>query len=287
MAARTPRSTWSGSLTFGLVSVPVKLFPATAARELRFHQLHDKDGGRIREKRVCSLDGEEVPYEHVIKGYPLSKDQLVPIQREELEALAPKSSKTIEIEDFVHLEEIDPKFYDATYYLVPEPRAARPYSLLLQAMERTGRVGMARVVLRTKQTLCAVRPQGRALVLSTMRFADELVSPDDLEGLPDPQDAHPTARELEMAERLIEGLAAPFDPARYRDTYREQVLELVERKARGEEIVTREAEKPVAVRGDLADVLAQSLAQVSPRRREPAHGERRHRPSAAARRRSR
>src|SRR3954471_4226285 len=179
------RPIWSGSISFGLVSVPVKLFSATSPKEVRFHMLHDKDGGRIHQKRVCSIDGEEVAWEHIVKGFEISKGRYVTVSREELEAFNPRANKAIEIEDFVDLSQIDPIFYESTYYLVPDRGATKPYALLVEAMKRTNRVGIARFVLRTKQYLAAVRAKDDALVLSTMLYDDEVVPLNTLEGVPD------------------------------------------------------------------------------------------------------
>jgi DNA end-binding protein Ku len=254
------RPIWSGSISFGLVSVPVKLFSATSPKEVRFHMLHDKDGGRIQQKRVCSIDGEEVSWEHIIKGFEISKGRYVTVTREELEAFNPKATKAIEIEDFVELPQIDPIYYASTYYLVPDRGAAKPYTLLREAMKRTNKVGIGRFVLRTKQYLAAVRPLGKALAISTMLHADEVVSQDELEGLPDAH-AKPGERELKMAEQLIESLAAEFDIGKYKDDYREQVLALLERKAAGEEIVAEApAEEPRGKVVNLMEALQKSLA---------------------------
>jgi DNA end-binding protein Ku len=255
-----PRPIWSGSISFGLVSVPVKLFSATSPKEVRFHMLHDKDGGRIQQKRVCSLDGEEVAWEHTVKGFEISKARYVTVTRDELQSFNPRANKAIEIEDFVDLSQIDPIFYESTYYLVPDRGAAKPYALLVEAMRRTNRVGIARFVLRTKQYLAAVRPMGRALAISTMLYADEVVSQEDLEGLPDAK-SKPGERELKMAEQLIGSLAADFDIGKYKDDYREQVLALLERKAEGEEIVAEApAEEPRGKVVNLMDALQKSLA---------------------------
>ncbi len=272
-----PRPIWSGSISFGLVSVPVKLFSATSPKEVRFHMLHDKDGGRIHQKRVCSIDGEEVTWEHIVKGFEISKGRYVTVTREELEAFNPRATKAIEIEDFVDLGQIDPIFYESTYYLVPDRGANKPYALLVEAMKRTNKVGVARFVLRTKQYLAAVRPLGSALAISTMLYADEVVSQDDLEGLPDAH-AKPAERELKMAEQLIGSLAADFDPKKYKDDYREQVTGLLERKAEGEEIVAEEpAEEPRGKVVNLMDALQKSLAAAkSGELRE--RGEIRHKP---------
>ncbi|HWT86472.1 MAG TPA: Ku protein, partial [Myxococcales bacterium] len=226
----------------------------------RFHMLHDKDGGRIQQKRVCSIDGEEVSWEHIVKGFEISKGRYVTVTREELEAFNPKATKAIEIEDFVELPQIDPIYYASTYYLVPDRGAAKPYTLLREAMKRANKVGIGRLVLRTKQYLAAVRPLGKALAISTMLHADEVVSQDELEGLPDAH-AKPGERELKMAEQLIESLAAEFDIGKYKDDYREQVLALLERKAAGEEIVAEApAEEPRGKVVNLMEALQKSLA---------------------------
>jgi DNA end-binding protein Ku len=265
-----PRPIWSGSISFGLVNVPVKLFSATSPKEVRFHMLHDKDGGRIQQKRVCSIDGEEVPWEHIIKGFEISKGRYVSVTREELSAFNPRATKTIEIEDFVELPQIDPIYYETTYYLLPDKGAAKPYALLVEAMKRVGRVGVAKFVLRTRQYLCAVRPLGKALALSTMLYADEVVALDDLEGLPE---AKPGERELKMAEQLVESLSGEFDIHKYRDEYREQVLALLEKKAEGEEIVAEpEAAERRGKAVNLMDALQKSLAAARDR------GEVRHQP---------
>src|SRR5579884_553368 len=254
-----PRPIWSGSISFGLVNVPVKMHTAVRKKTIRFHQLHAEDGARIQQKRVCTLDGEEVPYEDLAKGYELSPGQYVVIDPEELDALDPAATQTIDIEDFVSLDDIDPLYYDTSYYLVPDVRGAKPYRLLLDAMRETNRVGIARVVMRTKQYLCAVRPVGDALVLTTMNFADEVVGQEEVEGLPGPQEAG--ERELKMAEALIDSLATEWQPDRYEDTYRERVMALIEAKAEGQELVTQPAAAPTAPVIDLMAALEASLAQ--------------------------
>jgi DNA end-binding protein Ku len=275
-----PRAIWSGSIAFGLVNIPVKLFSAVSQKEVRFHMLHDADGARINLKRFCSVENVEVPYEHVVKGYEVSKGRYVTVTADELEAADPRGARTIDIEDFVEMGQIDPVYYDQTYYLAPDRGAAKAYGLLLDAMRRSGKVGIARVVMRTKQTLCCVRPMGEALALSTMNFADEIVPREDLE-LPEP--AAPSPRELEMAERLVESLTSRFDPAKYHDVHREKVLALIERKAAGEDIVAPPSEAPAKV-VNLADALAASLAAAR-RQGEPGRaGEEVHRPHHATRR---
>ncbi|MBI3180592.1 MAG: Ku protein [Myxococcales bacterium] len=280
-----PRPIWSGSIAFGLVNVPVKLYSAFSQREVRFNMLHGEDGGRIRQKRVCIKGGHEVPFEEVVKGYEVSPDHFVVISPEELEALDPEATRTIDIEDFVSLEEIDPIYWEHTYYLVPDRGAAKAYALLHQALQKSGRVGIARVVMRTKQYLCTLRPLGRALALSTMQYADEIVPAEKLEGLP-AKEQKPDPRELEMAEQLVESLTTRFEPEKYRDDYRERVLELIERKATGKKIVVqRPVEAPRAKVVNLMEALEASLAKTKRREGAEEKGERRLREEAARERR--
>jgi DNA end-binding protein Ku len=253
------RSIWGGAISFGLVNVPVKLFTAVRKKDVRFHQLHAADGARINQKRVCSADGEEVAYEDVVKGYEIAKGQYVVIEPEELEALDPESTHTIDIEDFVDLDDIDPLYFDASYYVLPDARGEKAYRLLLEAMRDSGKVGIARVVMRTKQYLVAIRPVGEALVMSTMNFADEVVPQEELEGLPG-QAANVSDRELTMARQLIESLSGDFEPAKYEDTYREKVLQLIEQKAAGREVVAPPAAKAATPVVDLMAALEASLA---------------------------
>jgi DNA end-binding protein Ku len=259
-----PRSIWRGAISFGLVNVPVKLYSAVSKKTVRFNQLHAEDGFRIQQKRVCSKDGEEVPYEDIVKGYEISPDRYVMITSEELEALDPKKTRTIDIEDFVDLEEIDPLYYEHPYYLAPDTGASKAYKLLLTALEETNKVAIARVVIRSKEYLTAIRPANGLLTLETMLFADELVSPDTIEELPE-EDVRATKREVEMARQLIASLATDFDPSKYRDEYRERVLDLIERKAEGEEISIQPLpEQPTKV-PDLMAALEASLAEAKGR----------------------
>ncbi len=232
------RSIWTGAISFGLVTVPVKLYSAVSRKTVRFHQLNSKTGVRIQQKRVDPSSGDEVAYEDIVKGYELSPDRYVVIEPDELSALEPKKTKTIEIEDFVELADIDPILYDHPYYLAPGAGGAKPYRLLLEAMEETGRVAIARVVIRSKEALVAIRPMGDVLGMSTMLFADEVVDPEKVDELAAARDVDTTKRELDIAKQLIDSLAGPFEPDRYHDEYRDQVLNLVERKAAGEEIVS-------------------------------------------------
>src|SRR2546421_6612515 len=195
-----PRAIWSGAISFGLVNVPVKLYSATSPKTVRFHQIASKTGTRIRQQRVDPTTGEEVPYDEIVKGYEIGPDRYVLISSEELEALDPKATRTIDIEEFVDLEDIDPIYYDHSYYLAPASGGAKAYRLLLDAMREAGKVGIGRVVLRSKQQLCALRPTGEVLTLSTMLFGDEVLPPDRLDELDSVGDAEASDRELKMAQ---------------------------------------------------------------------------------------
>jgi DNA end-binding protein Ku len=258
-----PRSIWSGAISFGLVNVPIKLYSAVSRKTVRFHQLNERTGNRIQQKRVDPSTGEEVAYDDIVKGYELTKDSYVVIRPDELEALDPEKSRTIDIEDFVDLADIDPVYYDHPYYLIPDKGAAKAYGLLLGAMQESGKVAIARVVLRSKEQLVAIRPApGGVLMMETMIFADEVISPEDIDDLPDANALKASERELKMAQQLIDSLSADFEPEKYHDEYREKVLELIERKASGEEIAVQpEAPKPKEV-PDLMAALEASLAAV-------------------------
>ena len=242
-----PRPIWSGSISFGLVNVPVKLYSAVSPKDVRFHQLDGRSKSRVRQKRVSSATGEEVPFEDIVKGYELGPDTYVTISPAELEALDPKATRSIDIEDFVDLDQIDPVYYERPYYLVPDKGGSKAYALLRNAMRETNKVGIARVVLRTKQYLAAIRPKGRALVIETMLFADEVVPPDD----------------LDLPEEEVD-VTTDFEPERYRDEYRERVLQLIEQKAAGQEIVVEEAAEEAPRVVDLMAALEASLAAVKP-----------------------
>jgi DNA end-binding protein Ku len=253
---------WSGAISFGLVNVPVKLYSAVSRKTVRFHQLNSDTGHRISQKRVDSVTDEEVPYEKIVKGFELTKERYVVITPEELDSIAPEKTRAIDIEDFVDLEDIDPIFYDHPYYLVPDKGAGKAYGLLLEAMRESGKVAIARVVIRSKEQLVAIRPAGDVLTMETMLFHDEVVPTDDLDGVPDASDLKTSDRELKMAQQLIASLSSDFEPSKYSDEYREKVLELVERKAEGQEIAIQpEAEEPAKV-PDLMAALEASLAAV-------------------------
>jgi DNA end-binding protein Ku len=255
-----PRPIWSGAISFGLVNVPVKLMGAVSPKDVRFNQLEAGTGARIKQKRVSAETGEEVPFDQIVKGYEISPDNYVVIEPQELEALDPKATRSIEIEDFVDLDQIDPLYFERPYYLVPDKGGAKAYALLLEAMKESQKVGIARLVLRTKQYLAAIRPLGDALVLETLLYPDEVTLPDEIEGLPR-DDVEIQDRELKIARQLIESLSTEFEPENYRDEYRERVLELIEQKAEGKQIVTQPAtEEPTKV-VDLMAALEASLAQ--------------------------
>lgn len=264
------RSIWSGSLSFGLVNVPVKLTSATREQDVRFRQL-DPDGNRIRYKRVSEKTGEEVPFEEIVKGYEISKGRYVLVRDEELDKLAPHATHTIDVEEFVDLGEIDPLYFERTYYVVPEERAgaAKAYALLLRAMEDAGKVAVARIVMREKQHLAAVRPMDGVLALSTMRFSDEVVARDrDVTRTVDPSAV--SDRELDLARQIIDSLAAEWDPDQFHDTYREELEALIEAKARGEEIVEAQPSEALAPVGDLMAALRASLEAAEGERTAPA-----------------
>lgn len=254
-----PRSLWTGSLSFGLVNIPVKLYNAVSPKDIRFHLLHDEDGARIQQKRVCSVDGEEVTSEHLVKGFEISPDHYVKITKEELEHIDPKATHTIDIQDFVSLSEIDPLYFEHSYYVAPGNNAANAYGLLLNAMRQAQKVAIAKVVMRTKQYLCAIRPQERALVMSTLYFADEIVAQTALPEIGDVK-TNVDDRQLAMAQQLIDSLTTDFDPKRYHDEYRERVLELIEKKAEGEEVVQPPQGREPAKVINLMDALEASLA---------------------------
>jgi DNA end-binding protein Ku len=276
---------WSGAISFGLVNVPVKLYSAVSRKTVRFHQLNAKTGTRIAQKRVDPSTGDEVNYEDIVKGYELTKERYVVITPDELEALDPEKSRTIDIEDFVDLADIDPVYYDHPYYLIPDKGATKAYGLLLGAMQESGKVAIARVVLRSKEQLVAIRPApGDVLMMETMIFADEVVAPDSIDDLPEAEALQASERELGMAQQLIDSLSTEFDPAKYRDEYREKVLELIERKAAGEEIAVQpEAPQPARV-PDLMAALEASLAAVKPDGAAPAAKPKRKAPAKPAKR---
>jgi DNA end-binding protein Ku len=266
------RAIWSGSISFGLLNVPVKLYSAVARRGISLREIRESDGARIRHRRVAEGTDEEVPYEKIIKAYEITKDRYVPLNKDELASLDPKKTRAIEVQDFVEISEIDPIYFDSPYYLGPADGAEKAYSLLAQAMEQSGKVAIARFVFRNKEHLAAIRPGDGVLTLTTMRFADEVVPPDELEDVLPGETPKIGKREVEMAEQLIDSLTRDFDPTLYRDEYREELLAMIERKAAGEDVVAAPQEDREPTKApDLMAALEQSIADVrSKRDGEPA-----------------
>src|SRR3981081_2002357 len=265
------RSIWSGFLTFGLVSVPVGLYPATADQTIHFHQLHRGTSNRIRYKKVDEASGEEIDSADIVNGYDVGDGEYVVVTREELKDVAPGRSETIEISDFVDLDQIDPVFFRSTYYLAPRGKGAdRAYALLRQAMRETAKVGVARLILRDKEYLAAVRPGDEVLILETMYFADEIREPgEEVDTL---EDAAFEGGELEVAKHLVESRTVDWSPEAYHNSYRARVEDLIERKREGQSVVFTE-ERPTSNVIDLTPALEASLAQA----KHPARAERPHR----------
>lgn len=265
-----PRPVWSGTISFGLVAIPVKLFNAVRKQSVSFNQLDERTMSRIRYRKVSDETGDEVPDEHIIKGYEVSKGRYVVVDPDELEPFIPSATKTVDLEEFVDLGEIDPVYFDSAYYVAPDANP-KPYVLLARAMEEANKVAIARFVMRNKQYTAALRAQDGRLVMSTLAYADEVVDPssiDELEGL---DEVDVSAKEVKMAESLVQSLTDNFAPEKYHDDYREQVLDLIDKKAAGEEFEVPEvaAEKPKIV--DLMAALEASVeAAKSSRGRHPA-----------------
>jgi len=269
------RAVWSGSISFGLVNIPIKLYNSVSRKNVSFNQIDSRTGSRIKMKRVSTVDDAEVPYEAIVKGYELSPDRYVLIEPEELDALDPEATHTIDIEEFINLSEIDPIFYDAAYYVAPVKGTEKPYALLVRAMEQEGKVAIARFVMRTKQYLAALRPKDGKLLISTMVYADEIIPAEEISDLDGVEDIDVSDRELAMAKQLIDSLTSEFTPEQFRDEYRDKVLELIEQKASGIETVI---EAPAAVEETkVVDLLAALEASVKEardaRKRHPAANE--------------
>lgn len=263
------RSIWTGVISFGLVSIPVRLVTAVRSTDIRFHQLHEKDGVRLKQRLVCPADEQEVSGAEIVKGYELAPDQYVIVDPDELDALAPESSRALDITDFVDLESIDPIYYDRPYYLLPGDNADKPYSLLVQAMERAKKVGIAKFVMRQKEYLAALRPVDGAICLEIMHFAGEVVPVKELDGLPKAQEMD--ERQLKVANQLIDALAGDFDPEKYKDEYRDKVEHMLEEKAKGKEIVTPPAFEPKPTEAvDLLKALEESLKTAREKQKAPA-----------------
>jgi DNA end-binding protein Ku len=252
-----PRSIFNATITFGLVNVPIKLHTATESKSISFREVHLSDGAPIEHKRINPKTGKEVDYDDIVKGYEVAKDEYVTLSKDEVAAAAGDKSKVIEIEDFVAGDDIDPLFYDKTYYLGSRDEGEDAYTLLREALKKADRVGIGRMVFHNREYLVAIRPlDAQVLGLHTMRFADEIVEASDLD-ITSPS-KKPAEREVKMAQALVDQLTEPFEPEKYKDTYREAVLELVKRKAKGEEIEPPEPE-PEPETDDLMAALEASL----------------------------
>ena len=268
------RPYWKGAIGFGLVNVPVSLTPATRKLDFSFHLYHDEDGGRIREKRVCERDGKEVPWQHIVKGYEVSKTQIVTLTQKEIRAADPERDRTIGIEEFVKLDEVDPLQMDQSYYVAPEGRSAKAYALLAEALEKSGQVAIARIVLSTKQHLCMLRSTDGRMVLTTLVWADEVRE------APEIPRSTVGGKELQMAEQLLRSMAGKFQPSRFKDDHRARVEALIRKKAKGQPIEAPETSRAERV-VDLARALEQSLAAAKKGSARPAA---RARPARARRR---
>ena len=257
------RAIWSGTISFGLLNVPVKLYSAVSRKTIRFNELRESDKARVRHRRVAEGTDEEVSYDEIVKGYEISPDTYVTFTRDELAELDPAKTRTIDIQDFVDIGEIDPIFFESPYYLGPADGAEKAYSLLAKAMEASGRAAIARFVLRNREHLAAIRARDNVLTMTTMRFADEVVAPDELEDVLPQEKPKVQKREQEMAEALIDSLSSDFDPGQYRDEYREDLLAMIERKAEGKDIVQTATEEPEPTKApDLMAALEESIAAV-------------------------
>jgi len=249
-----PRPLWKGAISFGMVTIPVKLYTATEEKDVRFHMLHEKDMARIRQKRFCSDEEVEVENDEIVKGYELSPGRYVVLEDEDFEKVPVNSTHTIEISEFVSLEDIDPILYQKTYYLEPEDIGAKPFALLMRALEETGRVAIAKVTLRQKEQLCSLRLYGKTLALETLYYSDEVRSTGDLAV---PSAAEVSARELDMAKSLVEMLSGDFNLEQYRDNYRGALLDIIKKKSEGEAFEAPEA-APVKIT-DLTEALRASV----------------------------
>jgi len=248
---------WTGSINFGLVTIPVKLQTAIRTNDLRFNFLHKTDEGRINNVRRCSLDGEEVAYSEIVRGYEYEKGQYVILTDEDFDRVNPEATQSVDIVQFVELSEINPMFYDKPYYLEPDKRGRHAYALLREALKAENKVGIAKVVIRSREHLAALKPNGDALVLELMHFADEIVDQASLEL---PAGEKPLENEMKVAKMLIETMSEPFDAEKFKDTYREEVLAMIDARVAGKEIPKAKSKPQVHDNVvNLMDVLQRSL----------------------------
>lgn len=277
-----PRAIWSGAISFGLVNIPVKLYSAVKDKEIHFHMLHKADGTRVKQQLFCPTDDKTIQRSEVEKGYEVSPGHYVIVTADELEALEPKETRMIEMQDFVDMSEIDPIYFEHPYYLVPNEEAKKAYSLLVKAMKDSKRIGIGKFVMRNKEYLAAIRPYEDMIILETMHFAEEIVQSSEVGGI---EEQHkPAERELKMAGQLIDTLAADFEPDKYKDEYRDAVHDLIEAKAKGEEYVMPPPPVPEAQVVDLMAALEKSLAKAREQKGKGAEPEKREKVAAGARR---
>ncbi len=268
-----PRPVWSGTISFGLVAIPIKLYNGVSKKSVSFNQLDDRTMTRIKLRKVSSETGEEVPDEHIVKGYEISKGRFVVVDPDELEPFIPSATRSIDLEEFVDLSEIDPVYFDSAYIVAPD-KTPKPYALLARAMEKAGKVALGRFVMRNKQYIAALRAVDGHLMMSTMVFADEVVPLTAVDELADLDEVKVSDKEVLMAEALVDSLSAAFEPNKYHDNYREQVLDLIERKAAGEEfeLPAAAASAAPAVVDLMAALEASVKAAKNARSRHPAGG---------------
>ena len=274
------RAIWKGSISFGLVNIPIALYPATRREEFKFRLLRESDLSPVNYKRVAEKDGKEVPWNQVVKGYEYEKGKYVILKDEDFQRVDLEATQTVDIQDFVEQEEIDPIFFYKPYYLEPQKGGDKAYALLRDALKDSGKVGIAKVVIKTREYLAGVKPEDGVLVLELMHFADELADPGKLHV---PKKAEVGKREMNMAKSLIDGMSSKWNPEKYKDDYREALMEVIEEKveAGGKEIEEkpRKAPKPTKVI-DLVSVLQKSLEQTDPKKKATAKSRRKHKQPA-------
>ncbi|MDQ2871536.1 MAG: Ku protein [Candidatus Eremiobacteraeota bacterium] len=251
---------WSGSINFGLVNIPIKVFTAVKSNDLSFNMLHGKDEGRIKYERVCSVDGKPVPWDEIVKGYEYEKGEYVVLTDDDFAKVNPEATQSVDILEFVELDQINPMYFDKPYYLEPTKQGKHAYALLREALEKSKRVAIARVVLRSKEYICAVKPNGDALLMELMHWADELVNPSTLEF---PESTKISEAEMKMAKMLIDSMTVEeFEPEKFTNKYHDELMAMIEARAAGKDIP--EAPKKAPARGkvvNLMDVLTQSLEE--------------------------
>jgi DNA end-binding protein Ku len=269
-----PRGIWSGSINFGLVNVPVRLVTAVREQTVRFHMLSPDGSCRLRQKLYCPETGKEFNFKETARGYEIAPGQYVLMEDEELKRLKPEAGRSIDIDAFVDLEEIDPIYFDRTYYLAPDEKAAKAYGLLVTSMHENSKVAIAQFVMRDQQHLATLRSNGRIIILHTMYYDDEIVDEEDLEGMP--RTSRPAAGEIKMADQLIKALSGPFEAAKYKDDFRDKLRKAIEAKAEGQEVVTAVSEEPAAppvynlmeaLKRSLAEAEKQTSSRSTPRKR--------------------